>query len=54
MCKEIDTLHWRCDNLQRMLIDLANRVGHEDMADNMLKFHNKSADEIKETRKEDK
>lgn len=48
-----DFFSWRCDQLQRMLGDLALRLGQEDMVSQMANFHNTSViDEGKKVQKE--
>ena len=43
---EIDGLQERCDNLQRMLADLAEKLGQFELARDMAIFHNKCTAEI--------
>ena len=38
--EEIDLLHWRIDQLQEMVKDLALRLGQEELAFGMVQFHN--------------
>lgn len=52
--EEIDLIHWRIDNVCQMLIDLAWKVGHGDMAEEMTKFQNETVvAEVKKLRGEE-
>lgn len=37
---EFDYFNWRIDNIQRMLVDLAERLGQVDFVINANQFHN--------------
>lgn len=47
---EIDSLNLRCDNLQRMITDLANRLGLSELANEMTRFHNESVLDLEKER----
>lgn len=38
----LNFINWRCDNIMKIVIDLAERVGHHEFAQDITKFHNET------------
>ncbi len=38
--EQFDYFNWRIDQLHKMVVALAHRVGHHDFAEDITRFHN--------------